>query len=939
MHVRIWGWLCLSLVLAACPPKPLGECGSYFCTPEERCEAKTLLCVEDLAPVIVVTPRSGVVSTPTFELTGRITDDARVTAATWQLGTGAATPITLEPDGGFGFAIAVEAPLLDSQDAVVTLKAKDQRIEVSKDVAVKIDRVGPAFRVVRPLAGSLIGTATFELAVETTDGSGALSTLRINQASVPAPQSGAEIVETIAVPPTANGTPLEFELLATDAAGNQTRDVVQFIGDRVAPEVAFVTPTLNQYVITERFNAVVAVVEPSAIASAVFQFGGTTVMGAEVSPGRWSAELTTAIVEQDQLISVDVTDAAGNTTTVQTTVKVDRIQPTLSVTSPASASIHRVAIPLTVTTSQGTSQVGASLEGQQVALTGGPTSWTGSIPVPQRDFSAAMVQVTALDLAGNSRVVTVPISVDTVAPVIAFTSPSAGQKFNAAQLSANPNVTVTWTVTDADAQAGTTSINGSAGTATMRQVATSATDNPATYPTTVVATDRAGNIGTASSSFSADRVIPTLVSWVPAANARNVDLAQAVITFSEPVFGALSTSPALLFAAQPAPSNDVWSNAHATYSVPLTSFFGQVVSASVAPLADGHGNPVAGGARQFHVTTTFQANTNLLIATGVKDFDASSDSDGVITVATDTLANGLSLYKDTRGSFTLLLTQPVGTSPAVTSWNVVTTGLQSSHRIGLSTFIPPAPASQRHTTSTYLDGVLQTSAAGAARRLVLSRPLLSNEPAAATDLFGFIEGAQYTRGAAASTLPNPAHRLAQSNDSWVAVEAGATSVRWSHYRCRQTLSGSYNCSGNGYQSTTSGATQHQTAMTPSGGCLAVMWSAGGTRYAVFHPLVACDVLCPVEELEANRPSSPIADDVRVASFGGNGENTLLFSSRLGATDLRLAKMTAGTCGAASTTLATLMLSASPKAHMPIRAGNKPAVLYITSTDELRLWVP
>ena len=118
-----------------------------------------------------------------------------------------------------------------------------------------------------------------------------------------------------------------------------------------------------------------------------------------------------------------------------------------------------------------------------------------------------------------------------------------------------------------------------------------------------------------------------------------------------------------------------------------------------------------------------------------------------------------------------------------------------------------------------------------------------------------------------------------------------------------------------------------------------MWSSAGARQAVFHPLVPCDVLCLVNDLEPNRPSSPIPDDVRVAPFGGNGENTLLFSSRLNGTDLRLAKMASGTCGAASTTIATLMLPAAPKAHLPVRAGNKPAVLYISSTDELRLWVP
>ncbi len=923
----------------------MGECGGNLCTEEQRCEAKTLLCVTDDAPVIAVTPRSGVVSTPTFELTGTIKDDVKVTAATWHIGTGAASSIFIEPDGRF--VITLEAPRVDSQDVVVTLRAQDQRTEVTAQVSVKVDRVGPSFRVVRPVVGSLIGAATFELAVETTDGSGAVSTLRINQASITAPQSGAQVAATIDVPVTANGAPLEVELLATDAAGNQSREVVQFIGDRVAPEVAFVMPTPNQYVITERFNVLVSVVEPSQVGSAVFQFGGATVVGTEVSPGQWGAELTTAIVEQDQLISVEVTDATGNATTLQTTVKVDRIAPTLSVTAPASASVHRAAIPLSVSTSQGTSQVTAVLEGQQVMLTGGPTSWTGALPVPQRDFSAAMVQVTARDLAGNSRVVTVPISVDTVAPVIAFTSPSAGQKFNAAQLAANPNVTVTWSVTDADTQAGTTTINGAAGTATTRQVATSATDNPTTYVTSVVAADRAGNTTTTSLSFSADRVIPTITSWEPAANARNLERTNTVIAFSEPVFGAQATSPGLVVAGY-TPVGDEWFVVHAWYRVPLDAVAGRVLEVSVPALADDHGNPVAPQTpRRFHFATTISEG---VLATNVSTFSAASDADGALTVAyTDATTRQIHVLQDRAGTLTPTTLNGLATKVTVNASNVVNpTTLVSTPSFGVSSFDSSANAYKFFWS---VDGTV-TSVASSFAGVAIGQGPLNREPTTAAT--GYVVNSTYTRGAHTVTLPSPANMVvANSPDSWVVVTRSGSTLFWSRYRCNRDTRifpgpDTFTCGGTEYRGALSTVvpTSIEAVITRSGNCLLISALGTNNQAAFYQRLDNCDGslgVSPPASCNSNL-SMLVANgfiNQRIAPFAANGEDTILFAFPANdniAGNFRLEKMLPGVCDY-NTTFNTIVNVPNVREFAPIQIGNRAGLLTVNTSNQLRIDYP
>lgn len=126
MNFRTLGWPCLSLVLAACPPAA-GDCGVETCSAEQRCDREALRCVADGEPVVTLVAPAAVVTTATFVISGKITDDGEFTAD-WSLGSGPASPLSVGADGAF--SVTVDAPLLDSQAVFINVTARDGQHEI-----------------------------------------------------------------------------------------------------------------------------------------------------------------------------------------------------------------------------------------------------------------------------------------------------------------------------------------------------------------------------------------------------------------------------------------------------------------------------------------------------------------------------------------------------------------------------------------------------------------------------------------------------------------------------------------------------------------------------------------------------------------------------------------------------------------------------------------
>lgn len=91
----------------------------------------------------------------------------------------------------------------------------------------------------------------------------------------------------------------------------------------------------------------------------------------------------------------------------------------------------------------------------------------------------------------------------------------------------------------------------------------------------------------------------------------------------------------------------------------------------------------------------------------------------------------------------------------------------------------------------------------------------------------------------------------------------------------------------------------------------------------------------------NYPFASSYIGMKVAPFGGNGENTILFAFSTQAgnpSEYRLAKMTPGGCSGGYT-WSVLVYADNVRQFTPIQFGNKPAFLYVNTSNELRIIVP
>jgi hypothetical protein len=759
---------------------------------------------------------------------------------------------------------------------------------------------------------------------------------------------------TINTPAALEGT-VALVVRASDARTEVTVEKTLTV-DVVAPTIDVVSPVANGLQTTSAIDASVTT-SAGTVSVTISRLGTQVPM--QGGPTSWTiSQLPIATRDgEDDVLRFIARDAAGNLTTVDHPIRIDNVAPRVTITSPAADAVLRDLIFVSARTDTDAASVTITAGGNTVPMTGGPLDWNVNVTNIQQDFAPVMLRVTAQDAVGNSSFSDVTIYVDTVAPVITFTMPSADQKFNAADLSSNSSVTTAWTVADADTQAHTHLVNGALSMATSITVATSATDNPTQYTTTVSAQDRAGNIGHATRSYSVDRVIPTITSYTPAANTRMMDGPATVsVSFSEPVFGPFLSSEAIRTSTGLPPG--AWTGPHDGFSINLGSsanWRGKVAQVHMDPLADAYGNPVATPApRLFHVATVIPSGT--LLASNVRTFAAASDGDGQLRVNYLTTAGAWGWIADDQG--VLNNGQPfaiTGTRVAVNTWSTVNPStLTVTSPWGASIYDAAAPVNARYR-HIYNSGTAQypQTVMGA----VVSAPPLNRE--GATDTFGFVMGNTYTRGTFTRTFTTNADMVtAVSADSWATASYSGSQVRWSRYRCNRDTQlfpgpATYSCEGTEYGGSFGSLVVDalEAVMTRSGNCLIVNAAApqGTGRYhgGWAQRLENCD-----GALAMNPPASCTSNTTlpltagalfgqKVAPFSANGEDTILFAFPANdgdPTHYRLEKMVPGQCSFFTTQTAPFSVS-NVREFQPVQIGNKPAFIYVNTSNELRVFVP
>ncbi|NNU43715.1 Ig-like domain-containing protein [Ramlibacter montanisoli] len=333
-------------------------------------------------------------------------------------------------------------------------------------------------------------------------------------------------------------------VVATDASGNTTTATASITVDTTPPAAPLVglvagDDTINA---TER-TATVTVTGTTEAGSSVTVNG----VAAVVTGTSWSHTLSAAAIDAfgqgAETLNVVATDAAGNTSSGSRNISVDTAGPALPTLDLVAgddivnAGERGTGVTLTGTTDTGTT---VTVNGNLATVTGSTWSYAlDTLAIDAFGQGTETLTIAATDAAGNSSSTSRNVTVDTVGPAAPLVDSVTGDDvLNASERGAGV------TVTGSTEAGSTVTVNGNAATVTgtswsynLDTAAINAFGEGA-ETLTVVATDAAGNIGSAGSkAITVDTLGPTLVSSTPADNATAVGAAaNIVLTFGENVF-------------------------------------------------------------------------------------------------------------------------------------------------------------------------------------------------------------------------------------------------------------------------------------------------------------------------------------------------------------------------------------------------------------------
>ncbi|HEX9983135.1 MAG TPA: Ig-like domain-containing protein [Thermoanaerobaculia bacterium] len=445
-------------------------------------------------------------------------------------------------------------------------------------------------------AASGVDRASLKVLIDDVDRS-ALFTRRSDEASGDIP----------ATAPLAQGLHT-YKVAIADLAGNHSEITGQFRIDLTPPTLAFTSPAAGAYLNTQAPQVKVRYQDDVALTPATLAVtvNGTPLPTASITTTATEATLAlTALPEGPNQVTATIHDLGGNNATASLSFNVDITAPQVTIAQPGSAArIGSRDVPLVLTYSDEQAIVPASatakVDATSVTLTATADGATGAMTALADGTHA--ITATVADRAGNIGTATSSFIVDTTVPVIKVIEPPAAANLK----SAKPPVAITY----ADNEGVVTdslkvTINNTDQTSLFTKTATGATGTVATTlpegQNTIAAEikDPTNNIGSTTSTFLVDTIVPTAQITTPAAR---VNTATPVVTVDYADAGSgidpdtltlkvdNTTTPAIL-----APGPDSASGALTT---PLTDGSHNVQ----IDLADRAGNPVT-ATKSFVVDT------------------------------------------------------------------------------------------------------------------------------------------------------------------------------------------------------------------------------------------------------------------------------------------------------------------------------------------------
>ena len=223
----------------------------------------------------------------------------------------------------------------------------------------------------------------------------------------------------------------------------------------------------------------------------------------------------------DHVVHGTAMDRAGNSSTLDVHVHLDKTPPGVTVTSPANGTTLKTSVTtITGTISDVLSGV-ASVTCNGTTATVSNTTFTCNLSLAE---GANTIHVQATDVAGNVGTANLAVTVDTIPPQVTITSPAPLSIGN------QTPVSVTGTVS---ADATSVTVNGVPATITNQTWTATVALQEGNNTLTAVAHDNVGNMGTASSQMTLDTTPPTLTATAtPLPNTAGWNNMDVTVTFA-----------------------------------------------------------------------------------------------------------------------------------------------------------------------------------------------------------------------------------------------------------------------------------------------------------------------------------------------------------------------------------------------------------------------
>lgn len=512
----------LAVFVAGCGGSVVKECEST-CGPGQRCDTATGLCVEDEAPTLTLETVPKPLTTAKVTVRGTTKDDVGVSRGEASFAGQAPVAFTVTDNA---FSVELDVPVLDSAEAALSVKVfdtGDQPAEAS--VTTVVDLVGPTVAIAEP--DRLLGGATVTIAGTSQDGSGSVEQVQVDfgaGAVTATVASGGNWTVQLAPPAARDVQATPLTVTAKDKFGNQSTSTLSVKLDTTGPTFTLTAPTDTVGGASATVSGTVADTS-GPVSMVTVRFGGIA-QDVAATDGGFSATvmLPQGLDGEARAVTFSAADQFGNLGTSDFDLTIDTRGPTLTLAGPMVIGTMGELTGRAVDSAQPVTDVTVDVQGS-----GGPVpvdsfmngDWRLAVTFPAGlDAVTRTVTLSAKDARDNTGTGMGSVTVDTVPPVGAISTPAANARLTGA------TATFTGTVTDstsvqaveldfADGQGfRAATVNGSAWTI---DVPLSATENDVGHQVTARFTDGVGNVSTVTRTVTVDNVAPTVSVTTPAA--------------------------------------------------------------------------------------------------------------------------------------------------------------------------------------------------------------------------------------------------------------------------------------------------------------------------------------------------------------------------------------------------------------------------------------